>query len=229
MASIDDKLSHEEQSAFLKFVKNYEETKGYYDRNAANYDNFYKMSIGVFPIVGTRELIKHLTDVTLLKDVKIADIGAGTGAVGQLLKENGYTNLTAIDISAGMLEEAKRKNIYKEHIECDLNIEKMDKYFQQFDHAISIGCFGFGLMKPHALEKIASLVKPGSLACISFSEATLASEELGYKQKLEEMEERGVWKEISRVLDEYINNLPSQGGDVPEAVRAYYIIFKVTN
>ena len=87
MASIDDKLSHEEQSAFLKFVKNYEETKGYYDRNAANYDNFYKMSIGVFPIVGTRELIKHLTDVTLLKDVKIADIGAGTGAVGQLLKE----------------------------------------------------------------------------------------------------------------------------------------------
>ena len=149
------------------------------------------------------------------------------GGVGQLLKENGYTNLTAFAISAHMLEEAKMKNIYKDLIECDFNKNKMEEYFQQFDYAISIACFGFGLIKPHGLDKMASLVKPGGLVCISFREATLESEELGFKQKLEEMATRGIWKEVSRVLDKYINNLPLQEEDGLVVVRAYYIIFKV--
>ena len=228
MASRGRKLTSDEKSAFLKFVTNSKEAKGFYDCNATNYDDFNQMAGAVLHVVGAREFVKQFNDVTPLEDVRIADIGAGTGRVGQLLKENGYNNLTAFDISSGMLEEAKKKNIYKDHIECDLNEEKMDEYLKKFDHAIGIGCFGFGLIKPHGLDKMASLVKSGGIVCISFREATLASEELGFKQKMEEMEKRRIWKETSCVLDEYINNLPSQEGDALVTVNAYCMIFKVS-
>ena len=180
MVSKDSKFSSEELSPFLKFVKNSDEAKHYYNQNATKYDYFYQVAGGVFHIIGVREFVKHLNDVTPLRDVKIADIGAGTGTVGQLLKENGYTNLTAFDISAHMLEEAKMKNIYKDLLSA-ISMKKMEEYFQQFDYAISIACFGFGLIKPHGLDKITSLVKPGGLVCISFREVTLESEELGFK------------------------------------------------
>ena len=35
------------------------------------------------------------------KDMKILDIGAGTGGIGELLKARGYTNVDALDISRG--------------------------------------------------------------------------------------------------------------------------------
>ena len=42
------------------------------------------------------------------------DAGSGTGGGGELLFQRGYLNLTGMDISSGMLTEAKEKNIYKE-------------------------------------------------------------------------------------------------------------------
>lgn len=48
------------------------------------------------------------------KSSQILDAGAGTGLAGHLLKEKGYLNLTAMDLSQGMLSQAATKNIYKE-------------------------------------------------------------------------------------------------------------------
>ena len=67
---------------------------------------------------------------------------------------------------------------------------------------------------------MASFVKPGGLACISFREKNLESEKLGYKQKPEEMQVNCVWEEISRILDDYLMFDESD-------VKGYYIIFKV--
>lgn len=41
--------------------------------------------------------------------IKIIDAGAGTGLMGVEFKKLGYTNLSALDISSGMLNEARRK------------------------------------------------------------------------------------------------------------------------
>ena len=195
----------------------------FYNRNAACYDDILEKGNCAFHIVGARELVKHLKEISCAADAKIGDVGAGTGLVGQLLKEDyGYTNIVAMDISPGMLEEAKKKGAYNDFILCDLNEENLEKYYKQFDHAISIGCFVLGNLKPIALDKIASFVKTDGLVCISFREKNLSSDHLGYKQKLEEMEEKGVWKEISRVADTY---LPM--GKAEELARGCYIVFKV--
>ena len=218
-------LNKENVNVMVKFVKDETETKDYYNDNATNYDEFLRISGGVYPLIGAKHFLTRLCEISCPKDARIADVGAGTGIVGQVMKDNGYTNLTAFDISVAMLDEAKQKGIYNEHIECDLHVTDLGVHNKKFDHAISIASFGFGLMQPQALDKMPCLVKPGGLVCVSFREVTFASEELGFKQKLEEMEKNGVWKETSRVLDEWSNNWPTEEGHI--AVKGYYIIFQV--
>ena len=43
----------------------------------------------------------------------ILDLGAGTGLCGEVLRNAGFENVDALDISSEMLEEARKKNIYK--------------------------------------------------------------------------------------------------------------------
>ena len=109
-----------------------EEIKGFYDLHAQDYDIFVKKVKKVSHIIGPQELDKQLKVMKCPPDAKIADVGAGTGMPGQTMKELGYTNMTAFDISPGMLEEAKKKDVYTDFILCDFG-------YKQFDHAISIG------------------------------------------------------------------------------------------
>ncbi|KAJ7323073.1 ubiE/COQ5 methyltransferase [Desmophyllum pertusum] len=45
--------------------------------------------------------------------LKLLDIGAGTGLVGQKLAARGFTNLEAIDLSPKMLAIDEKKNLYQ--------------------------------------------------------------------------------------------------------------------
>ena len=54
---------------------------------------------------------------------KILDAGAGTGLVGECLAQLGYQDLYAMDLSLGMLEEARRKDLYKEYRQMTLGEE----------------------------------------------------------------------------------------------------------
>ena len=54
-------------------------------------------------------------------EIKIMDARAGTGNVGVELSKLGYTNLHALDISQEMLNEAKKKKVYKKVICAALN------------------------------------------------------------------------------------------------------------
>ena len=43
----------------------------------------------------------------------ILDAGAGTGIMGEVMSSLGYDPLTAMDLSSGMLEIARRKGVYR--------------------------------------------------------------------------------------------------------------------
>lgn len=198
-----------------------EEIKGLYDRTATYYDDLLTKTEFNPSVHGSRELTKYLKEVNCPSDANIVDVGAGTGFVGEILKQTyGYTNLTAVDISPKMLEEAKKKNLYKEFILCDLNKDSLEAYYQKFDHLIAMGCFVLGNIIPAALEKVAKLVKPGGFVCISFREMNLNDEKLDYHAKIKELEAKSVWKERSRVLGSYLSLSD-------ETVQAYYVTFQI--
>jgi len=54
------------------------------------------------------------------RSVRIVDVGAGTGLVGERLSDAGYTHITAFDTSIDMLAIARDKMCYEDQIIGDI-------------------------------------------------------------------------------------------------------------
>lgn len=93
---------------------------------------------------------------------RILDAGAGTGIVGKVLQNLGYTNIDALDISQKMLDEAKKLNVYKEFFCAPLSAEPIAEIpTNQYDGLICVGTLTVGHVKPVAFDEILRVVKPG--------------------------------------------------------------------
>ena len=55
------------------------------------------------------------------KDLPIFDIGCGTGLSGAALKQAGFTTIDGGDVSAAMLEQARKKGIYRNLLELEVD------------------------------------------------------------------------------------------------------------
>ena len=93
-------------------------------------------------------------------EIKIVDVGEGTGLIGMELHKLGYPDLYGLDISPEMLNEAKKKNVYKSFI-CsslsDKSIPEDDK--AKYDALVSGGTLEKGHLRPHAFDKMLAMVK----------------------------------------------------------------------
>jgi SAM-dependent methyltransferase len=146
----------------------------------------------VFEWVGP-ERITNVFAGCVAKDSSVIDIGAGTGLLGLLLAENGYKDITAIDLSPGMLAIAGRKNVYRELTVMVLG-EPLDYDDNQFDAGISCGVFTVGHAPASAFDELIRIVRPGGL--IVFSVQLTAYETAGFKEKFEVLEADGKWKMV---------------------------------
>ena len=103
------------------------------------------------------------------KNMKILDAGAGTGMIGEMLVKQGYTNIDALDISQNMLNEAKKKNVYKRLI-CaplsDVRIEQIQT--AEYDVTLCGGTIVYGQAKPVALDECIRHVRPGQCSAVRF-------------------------------------------------------------
>ena len=60
-------------------------------------------------------MVKSSADggVDIAKDAEIMDFGCGTGIVGYLIKDHGYTNIYGLDASDNFIKIINEKGIYK--------------------------------------------------------------------------------------------------------------------
>ena len=97
-----------------------------------------------------------------MDQIKIIDAGAGTGLIGVELKKLGYTNLCALDISAEMLKEAKKKEVYTEFICTSLNGQPIPQIKSgQFDALICGGALLTGRIGSSAFVEMIRMVQTG--------------------------------------------------------------------
>ena len=74
----------------------------------------------------------------------------------------GYTNIDALDISQEMLNEAKKKNIYKRLICAPITVQQISEIQTGEYHAmISTGALAIAHVQPEAVEEMIRMVKPG--------------------------------------------------------------------
>lgn len=127
-----------------------------YDAFAANYETELG-SYRNFPI----QVASILAEVLPNTEVSILDAGMGTGMVGEALARLGYTNITGTDLSEGMLEIGRKKQVYKALYQGNLEYPLDFATPETFDAIISVGVFTFGHAPPEGIQNLFPLLKSG--------------------------------------------------------------------
>ncbi|KAK3088380.1 hypothetical protein FSP39_018440 [Pinctada imbricata] len=136
-----------------------------YDQFSDVYDDDVRSSNYQGPRV-TAEAIATFFPENERQNIRIMDIGAGTGLVGEELLKLGFQNTDALEPSDGMLEKAKDKGVYKNYI-CDaITEEPLNFPDDTYDVITVVGSHGPNHIKCEAINEMIRLVKPGGYVCI---------------------------------------------------------------
>ncbi len=136
--------------------------------------------------------LKLLEKYVPSKDVRLLDAGAGTGLFGQLLQQRGYRNVVGIDVSEGMLEEARKKNVYAKVHQKILG-EPLGFLNDSFDAAISVGVFSPGQAPSSAFDELIRIIKLGGYIMFTLRPEFYEDKKFGFKPKQLELEVAGKW------------------------------------
>lgn len=124
------------------------------------------------------------------REARILDAGAGTGLMGEVLVKLGYDNVVAMDLSPTMLEEARKKHIYREFHQMVMG-EPLDFATDSFDAVVSTGVFAVGHAPASSFDELVRITRPGGH--IFFTLRTNLYEDRGFKEKQAALESEGKW------------------------------------
>ena len=176
-----------------------------YDEWAKEYDDDLESDFGyVIPRMAAETFERFVS-----KDAATLDAGAGTGLVGVELNRLGYSNLEAMDLSSGMLDEARRKGVYSGFHQMVMG-EPLGFSAGRFDAAICVGVLTLGHAPARSLDELARVVKPGGF--VAFTLRPDVYERDGFKEKQRQLESDGTW-ELAHVTDKF-QGMPKGEPDV---------------
>lgn len=98
----------------------------------------------------------------------VLDVGAGTGLCGAVLSGLGVGPIDATDISAEMLEQAMRKDIYRDAIEADLT-HGIPVPRESYSGIVSSGTFTHGHLGPEVLPALLRVARHGAQFALSIN------------------------------------------------------------
>ena len=194
--------------------QNEQELEERYDQWAEEYDADLESEYGWISPQRTSEYLAKYAAT----DASVLDAGAGTGLVGECLHKLGFRNMTAMDLSLGMLEVARRKNIYQGLDQMTMG-EELGYATDQFDASVIVGVFTQGHAPASSIDELVRVVKPGGH--IVFSLRTDTYLENGFKDKLESLVSAGLWK-LVEVSDAY-HPLPKGEPEVMHQVWVFQV------
>lgn len=128
-------------------------------------------------------------------DARILDAGCGTGNMAQILTQMGYRNIDGLDPSAGMLAVARNKQLYQQlhqlYLEQHIALPE-----SSYDAVVAAGVLTHGHAPPEALDGILDITRDGGI--ILFSLSQIAFEEMGFEQKIVELDAAGRWRKLEQ-------------------------------
>jgi SAM-dependent methyltransferase len=208
-------MEQENKVQWVYSSKSKEELEERYDQWAKDYDADLERD---FAWQGP-EVAAEIFAGYVPEDAKILDAGAGTGLVGFFLAKKGYRSIVAMDLSRGMLEEARKKNVYREFHQMVMG-ETLDFPNDSFDSTISIGVLTVGHAPANSLDELVRVTKPGGY--IVFSLRPDVYEGSGFKEKMAGLENGGKWKLVE--VSEKKQVLPKGEPDVFHQMWVYRVV-----
>lgn len=147
-------------------LKTSEDAKQMYDLWAEVYDQDLKNGKYQQPIRCAKALQEQIADT----NIKLLDVGCGTGLSGLALKETGFQNIDGCDLSQGMLSKAAELKIYKRLFSCNLNEPPIDAKDQAYDALTAVGVFSFGHIMPEAVDELLRVIKTNGIIIIGLND-----------------------------------------------------------
>ncbi|OGJ19933.1 hypothetical protein A3K73_03150 [Candidatus Pacearchaeota archaeon RBG_13_36_9] len=151
------------QDYFFILDPSSEDYRNYYNSIAENYESFIPQNKEM-----RKFIVSFLKKLKIRKEAKILDLGAGTGIVTEGVANEGYENLTLMDISNKELDIAKRKRCLKnaKFKSIDLTKEEISEKFDVIFETMSLDYFK-GEKMMSILKKISgALMKKGKFIVI---------------------------------------------------------------
>lgn len=109
------------------------------------------------------ECVPHRTE-------KILDFGCGTGLAGQAFADAGFTHIDGVDLSSAMLEQARKKSIYR-----TLSLIKADATPKgKYDVISAVGVIGLGAAPSSTIDVLMHALPKGGKLVFSFNDHALA-------------------------------------------------------
>lgn len=157
---------------------------------AGTYDEAMVDGLGfVAPRVMASRLARHLKN----PDGAILDIGCGTGLVGEALSSLGFRVIDGLDISTDMLEQARKRGVYRHLLDADLT-KTLPVDTAVYDAGICTGTFTHAHVGAEALDEILRAIRPGGLfACTIHKDVW---QPMGFADKLEALKAGGAIREV---------------------------------
>jgi SAM-dependent methyltransferase len=158
-----------------------------YDDWSDNYDSHLLEEFGY---ISPEVAAQALSDEIEASDVAIIDYGCGTGLVGQSLNQQGFLTVDGIDISAGMLEQAREKQVYRNLVCGDLTTRvALDD--ATYDAATCIGSMGAGHVGAQHIPELLRPLKAEGLLVIIMNGAYYISG--GFDLAFRQLDNNGLW------------------------------------
>jgi len=181
------------------------DSKMLYDEWAADYN---KDLIEEYGYIAPNITVNKFNILLPNENIKIIDVGCGTGLVGRELSKLGYLNIDGYDISPEMLKIARQLDIYKELKQTDLNKRQFTPT-KIFDALICVGSFGYGALDPKAIKNLVALVRSGGMVFIFMNSEPFNSQ--NYQEYISKLEKQSLWSVKSIDEYNYMNKLNRPG------------------
>ena len=129
-------------------------------------------------------------------EIKILDIGAGTGMVARGLRAECFRHIDALDATKAMLSIAEKENLYDNYY-CEFLSDEPLSCFEQdtYDGLTASGCFARNHIPSEALREIIRLVKPGGIIVIVSRPASPVFDD-HILTLMDILEQEGKWKKL---------------------------------
>ena len=171
------------------------DTKRHYDFISENYEGLYNRAGWPDP-EEIATMVKELSKGQNVGDLRVLDLGCGTGLVGEQLAKIGFKHIVGLDISEGMLQIAANKGCYENLEEYTLgDPDNFPAHLRnKFDYVVCSGVINNNHLDYKLFEEMTIAMKKGGIACFAARFSYMGN--FWYNETLAEMEAENRWKQI---------------------------------